>query len=133
MLRFNSLKMYDMCIVCLEMYHEKDTSEEANIFIPIAEAFFNNIDKTEIDYGCLIGGYEPNKPQNSFYQLGDILIEMNGKEIRTYEDIEGAKTDSDHTKVKILRYNGSEFETIYGEYPADDGKVLLYDLSEELE
>lgn len=133
MLRFNSLQMYDMCLVCLTMYQEKATSSEADIFIPIAKAFFNNIEKTKIDYGCLIGGYEPDKPHNSFYQLGDILIEMNGMKIKTYQDIDAAKTDSDLTKVKVLRYNGSEFEMIIGEYPAKDGKVLLYDLSEAAE
>ncbi len=133
MLRFNTLKMYDMCIECLEIFHEKDTSDEADVFIPIAEAFFRQVDSTGIDYGCLIGGYEPDKPQNSFYLLGDILIEMNGKKIKTMEDIVTARIKNENSKVKVLRYNGSGFDIAEGEIPVGDSLVLLYDLCEVME
>lgn len=133
MLRFNTLKMYDMCIECLEMYHSKDTSEEADVFVPITEEFFHNIGSTGIDYGCLVCGYEPDKPQNSFYLLGDILIEMNGKQIKTIDDISAAKVETENTMVKVLRYNGTGFDIAVGEIPVGDSRVLLYDLCEVIE
>lgn len=133
MLRFNTLKMYDMCIECLEIYHKKDTSDEADVFIPIAEEFFKQIGTTGIDFGCLVGGYEPDKPKNSFYQVGDILIEMNGKQIKTMEDIKVAKVKNKSNKVKVLRFNGTGFKTVEGEIPVGDSMVLLYDLCEVME
>ena len=29
-----------ICIECLEMYHKLDTSEEADIYVPITEEYF---------------------------------------------------------------------------------------------
>jgi hypothetical protein len=78
MLRFNTLKMYDMCIECLDLYSVKDTTAETKIYVPIAQEYFRQINKTGIDYGCLVCQYEPEKPHNSFYLIGDILIELNG-------------------------------------------------------
>lgn len=130
LLRFNTLKMYGMCIECLEMYHKKDTSEEADVFVPVAEEFFRQIGGIGIDYGCLVGGYEPDKPHNSFYRLGDILIEMNGRQIKTAEDTQAAKIKGQSSKVKVLRFNGTGFDTVEGEIPVGDSLVLLYDLSE---
>lgn len=123
--------MYDMCIECLEMYHQKNATEETDAFIPIAIKFFNQIDVTGIDYGCMVGGYEPDKPHNSFYQIGDILIEINGQKIMTYDDIDPAKDNSkEYNSIKVLRFNGSTFDIVEKEVSRKEGKVLLYDMCE---
>jgi hypothetical protein len=134
MLRFNSLKMYDMCIVCLNMYQQKVKSAEADTFIPIAIEFFKQIDTTRIDYGCMIGGYEPNKPINSAYKLGDVLIEVNNIKITTIDDFPAAKGEAvDGYAAKVLRYNGSSFSIVEVHTVPTDGRVLLYDMCEVIE
>ena len=134
MLRFNSLKMYEECIGCLEIYRGKANQEEAKQFIPIAIEFFKQVKVTGIDYGCLVGGYEPNKPLHSVYQIGDILIEMNGEPIRIYEDILPARGDKSTSYTgKILRFNGRVFETLEITVQPGESMVLYYDMCENIE
>jgi len=134
MLRFNTLKMYDMCIACLEMYNEKDDTEEVDTIIPIAIEYYKQIDITGIDYGCMVGGYEPDKPHHSFYQLGDILIEMNGNKIRTFDDIEAASSDINNSyQVEVLRFNGSGFDTVAVELQKGEAKILYYEMCETID
>ena len=91
-----------ICIECLEMYHKLDTSEEADIYVPITEEYFKQTLITGIDYGCLIYGYGPDNNQKSFYLIGDILLEMNGMKINTIDDLKTAKIENESNKVKVL-------------------------------
>ncbi len=54
-------------------------------------------------------------------------------QIRTSDEIAGAKIENQNSKVKILRYNGTEFELAEGEIPVGDSLVAFYDLCERLE
>jgi hypothetical protein len=130
--RFNTLKMYDMCIECLNMFQNKIDLEEADVFVPILIEFYQQADKTGIDYGCLVGGFNPDKQKSSFYEIGDILIEINGKKIMTSVDYTAAKAENPESyKVKVLRFNGTNFETVEGELKEpNDSSALFYDICE---
>lgn len=131
--RFNTLQMYDMCIECLELYKTKDKAPEAEIFVPIAEAFYNQVEESGIFYGCIVVGYEEGKPKNSVYQIGDIMINMNGTPITSSDVIGEVKKMDDENNVTILRYNGSTFDQLDVVIPAGESQVYIYPLSEKLE
>jgi hypothetical protein len=58
---------------------------------------------------------------------------MNGKQIKTTEDIKTAKEENKSNKVKVLRFNGTGFNIVEGEIPVGASMVLLYDLCEIME
>jgi hypothetical protein len=126
--RFNALKMYDMCIECLTPFREKIGMEEADIFVPILIEFYQQVDKTGIDYGCLVAKIDADKQKTGFYEIGDILIEINGRKILTRVDYNAAKEENTNSyKVKVLRFNGSDFVIAEGELiePNDSGAALV--------
>ena len=134
MLRFNRLSMYDMCIDCLQRYQLKaaDTAEAA-VYVPIAINFYNKISQTGVNYGVMVLGFEPGKPQHSFYELGDVIISLNGKKVQTLDDYleitKGLSLDEKRTVV-VLRYSGKQFAMVTGTYNSSEPKILLNTMSE---
>lgn len=135
-LRFLTVKMYDDAIKAFQFYMNqvKETDSESLVYVPSAINFVNSIGSTGIDYGLLVTGYEPGKPQNPFYKIGDIIIAVNNTVCRNFNDYkkikESISTDSSFT-VTIMRANKEgKFEVIDVKMPPGQNKVALMDLCE---
>jgi len=134
MLRFNRLSMFDMCVDCLQRYQLKATdTAEAAVYVPIAINFYNQVSQTGVNYGTMVLGFEPGKPQHSFFQLGDVIISLNDKIVQTVDEyneiIKGLSSD-EQRKVVVLRYTGKQFSRVTGTFNSSEPKILLNNMSE---
>ena len=75
--------------------------------------------------------YEPNKPHNPLYKVGDIIVGLNGQPCRTGADYQKLIKKGVSNTVSIMRLN-RQGKLAFGDYqlPSGQNRVLLGDLSE---
>jgi len=138
MLRFLNLKLYDEAITCVDAIREKvrATDEHAEAYCAAAVRFINGIGRTGIDYGMMVVGYEPGKPVHEQYQIGDVIIALNGTPCHNYSEYTGLKEalepDSPRTVV-VLRAAGDgsgALEQVELTIPPDAPRVAMRDMTE---
>lgn len=139
MLRFLNLSLYPEAIECIEVYREKvkDEDEHAETYCAAAIRLINNIGQTEIDYGIIVVGYEPDKPRNEQYEIGDVIIAVNGKTCHNYAEYAGLKDalpPGEAYSVMVLRESSeaagvlTQMELII---PADAPRVQVLEMTEK--
>ncbi len=111
MLRFLNLKLYDEAIVCVDTIREKvrATDAYADAYCAAAVRFINEISRTGIDYGMMVVGYEPGKPAHEQYEIGDVIIALNGTPCHNGSEYAGLKEDlapGSSWTVSVLRAAG---------------------------
>lgn len=135
-LRFLTVKMYADSIETFQFYMNmvKDTDGEAPVYVPAAINFVKSISSTGIDYGVIVTGYEPKKPQNPFYKVGDIIIAVNKTVCRNFDDYKKIKesipSDSNFTVTIMRSDNSGELEIIDVNVPSGQNKVAMMNLRE---
>lgn len=138
MLRFLNLKLYDEAITCVDALREKVRADDeyADAYCAAAVRFINGIGQTGIDYGMMVVGYEPGKPAHEQYQIGDVIIALNGTPCHKYEEYtslkEALEPDSSRTVV-VLRAaeDGSgALEQVELTIPPDAPLVAMRDMTE---
>lgn len=133
MLRFLSLHMNDEAKNCAEKYRLKVEKEspEVQIYVPAAIRFIDQISFTGVDYGILVCAYEPEKPKHSIYEIGDIIIAINGNTCFNFDGYTKLRPDNEDYKVTILRPdNNNMLERIDVTVPAGQPKVQLINMTE---
>ncbi len=133
MLRFNTLKLYDDAVKCLQMYQLKVQSDypDANVYVPAVISFLKQVSSTGVDYGVVVCGYEPGKPKHSVYEIGDIIIAVNDQICVNYNDYTSLIPAGQSFKVTLLRPD-AEGRLVFtdAEVPAGQPKIQLLELSE---
>lgn len=133
MLRFLKLSLYDDAIKCAQAYQQKvrDADSNADVYMPIVINFIQQIGNTGLDYGLVVLGFEPGKPDHALYKIGDIIVAMNGNPCRTVEEMESFMKETGNV-VSILRPD-EQGNMALGDYnmPTGQCRVLFYNLSEE--
>ncbi|NLO41170.1 MAG: toll/interleukin-1 receptor domain-containing protein [Ruminiclostridium sp.] len=135
-LRLLKVGMYEDSIEVFQFYLNmvRNTDPQAEIYVPAAIRFIKNIGETGIDYGILVTGYETDKPQNPYYQIGDIIIAVDNNVCETYDDFvairQGAPADENFT-VTILRADeNGMLKAIDIQMETGKSRVVLMDLKE---
>lgn len=139
MLRFMNLGLYDEALTCIDMYREKMRAEDeyAQEYCAAVVRFIKNISKTGIDYGLIVTGYEPDKPKNEQYVIGDVIISVGGVPCHNYDEystIRQEMPESEDYYAVVLREKGDgtgELEQIELFIPADASKVQIREMTEK--
>lgn len=100
--------IYDQALTCLEMYDGKTDSSESDIYIPIMRQYIKAVESGKVEaYGLMVFGYSPDE-QHDFYEIGDIVISIDGKKLETIDDY---NSDNPDAEIAVLRMNANgEFE-----------------------
>lgn len=141
MLRFLSINMYDEAVLCIDAYRERVRGEDeyADDYCAAAIRMIRSIGDTGIDYGLLVAGYEPGRPRHGQYEVGDVIISVEGKPCHNYEEYSAIRSglgeDADY-RVTVLRAaedkeGGLEQKELL--IPAKASRVMLLEMSEKTE
>ncbi len=139
MLRFMYLGLYDEAVACIDAYREKVRSDDeyAESYCAAATLFIKNIGKTGIDYGLIVVGYEPDKPKNEQYEIGDVIISVDGAPCHNYKEYTGIKNripQNESYPVVVLRAakdDSSKLEQTELLIPADAPRVQIREMTEK--
>ena len=138
MLRFLNLGLYDDAIACAEMAGERLTGTDpyADAYTEAVIRFIENIPVTGIDYGLMVVGYDPAE-KNEIYEIGDVVISLNGVPCRSFAEYEEQKEQAGTEQaysVTVLR-NAEEdsgtLEEVQLQLDARAPKVALREVSEK--
>ena len=99
---------YDKAITCMEMFREMMEDEDpcAGDYTDAVIRLIRNISGTGIDYGLVVVGYDPENPEGGPYEIGDIIIALNGGLCRNLEEYEEQKEllpEGEDYRVVVLR------------------------------
>lgn len=138
MLRFLSIGMYDDAVLCIDAYREKTREEDeyAEEYCAAAVRLIRNISNTGIDYGLLVAGYEPDRPRNEQYLIGDVIISVNGTPCHNYEEYSNIRSgigEEEDYFVVVLRKADDESGRLEQKellIPARASKVMVMEMSE---
>ncbi len=133
MLRFMSLQLYEDAVKCAQMYQQKvqGDSPEAKEYVPAAIRFIKQISSTGVDYGVIVCGYEPGKPEHAVYEIGDIIVAIDDAMCLNFEKFVELMPAGKEYKVTILRPD-AEGKLVFQEkiVPSGQPKIQLLDLTE---
>ena len=139
MLRFLNLGLYDEALNCLDFYREKARGQDAyaELYVPAARRFIESVGQTGIDYGLMVVGYEPGQDSHEQYEIGDVIIALNGLPVHNYEEYSQAKeslpSGTDY-RVIVLRQkpeDGNNLTETELSIPGDGPRVQIREMTEK--
>ena len=139
MLRFLNLGLYDEALNCLDFYREKARGQDAyaELYVPAARRFIESVGQTGIDYGLMVVGYEPGQESHEQYEIGDVIIALNGLPVHNYEEYSQAKeslpSGTDY-RVIVLRQkpeDGNNLTETELSIPGDGPRVQIREMTEK--
>ncbi len=132
---FNYFGMTEEALHCLDLFEQKEDSEAAEIFIPVARFFLENEEETGYDYGCLVGGFEDGKPPHRQLKVGDIVVAVNQEPVKDAGEVSRIRDqigmDAAYTAT-VLRLKGDQFKVYEEQIDAGQALVLFYSLYVEV-
>ena len=140
MLRFLNLGLYDEALNCLDFYREKARGRPrrcGKFTRPPPRRFIESVGQTGIDYGLMVVGYEPGQESHEQYEIGDVIIALNGLPVHNYEEYSRAKeslpSGTDY-QVIVLRQNpedGNNLTETELSIPWDGPRVQIREMTEK--
>lgn len=139
MMRFLNLGLYEDAVTCMDLFREKMRKEDpyAEEYTAAVISLIRNIADTGIDYGLVVVGYDPEAPENEQYEIGDIIISLNGGLCRNFEEYDAQKAllsqDEDYRVVVLRRKEDGSGKLEQKELliPADAPRVQIREISEK--
>lgn len=139
MLRFLNLGLYDEAVACVDAYREAEWDNDEYIaeYCAAAVRFINGIGQTGIDYGLMVVGYEPGRPRNEQYQIGDVIIGIDGKVCHNFEEYDSLRKalgEGEDYYVSVLRAKeggSGELEQLRLMIPGDSSRVQTREMTEK--
>lgn len=131
MLRFLALKMPEDAKNCIDMYYEKvkETDQYAATYVPVAKCLIDSKAKTGVDYGVMIIGYEPGLASHPIYEIGDIIVAVNGERCLNADSLI-ARTMNNGDKVTVLKFDGQRPFFVTKVYEKTGKRVAFVSLTE---
>jgi hypothetical protein len=116
MMRFLLVNMPDDAIACLDMYAKSvaDSDSYAAAYTAAAKDFIRCIPQTGIDYGAIVCGFEGNMPTHPTFEIGDIVVAINGERCLNADIFYNSKIP-EGAMLTVLRFQ--------------DGKSALVDIA----
>ena len=139
MMRFLNLGLYDEAVTCMDMFREKTREEDpyAQEYTAAVIRLIRNISGTGIDYGLVVVGYDPENPEHGQYEIGDVIISLNGGLCRNFEEYEAQKSllpEGEDYRVVVLRQKADgrgELEQKELVIPYEAPRVQIREISEK--
>ena len=126
---------YDMALACLDALEALPGMEDdadAAVYFPAVRRFIQSIAETGIDYGVMVmGWFDPEQP-NELYEIGDVIVAVDGAPCRTAEEFSAAKAAvaGDSFAVTILRPDSAGALALMTlDMPVDAPKVYVQSLT----
>ncbi len=104
---------------------------DAACYLPALRLFLQSVEDTGVDYGVMVmAWYEPDRP-NEQYQLGDVIIAVNGQTCRVVDEFTALRDQVDGAyTVTVLRANDEgRLEPMELQMDKDMPRVYLMDLT----
>ena len=133
MLRFISLQLYDEAEKCAQIYQQKVQGDypEAKEYVPAAIRFIRQISSTGVDYGVIVCGYEPGKPRHEVYEIGDIIVAINGVMCLNLNKYSELVPKGQEYSAKVLRPDAEgKLEFLELTIPPGQSRILLMNMTE---
>ena len=122
---------YDDARDCADACRAIDTDPNAEKYMKSVDAFIDLIEREGLMYGCVVAGYvDPDNPHETI-EIGDIIVSINGKPIKTSQEYTDSKSNitSEYFDVGVLRLNDKgEFKKITVKASKNSPKFYIYDL-----
>ena len=119
--------IYDQALTCLEMYDKKVNSSESDIYIPVMRQYIKEVERGKFEpCGLMVWEYHPDLKGHDFLEIGDIIISIDGKEIKTFDDYNANNPDAEFVVLRMNSKGVFEKKTfILSDYPNGKAPVLL--------
>ena len=93
------------CLDALEALPGMEDDADAAVYFPALRRFIQSVDETGIDYGVMVMGWVDPEQPHPLYQIGDVIIAVNGMPCRTVEEFTAARdaVTAESYSVTILR------------------------------
>ena len=127
-------QLYDWAEPCVDALEALGENGDfyAREYLPALRAFVRSVDFGLLDYGAMVVAWESPDNINEAFQIGDIIVEINGEPCRStdgYLSVKESLSGPDYT-VGVLRLNGDGvLEKIALELTTDMPKVGLRSLN----
>jgi hypothetical protein len=127
MLLFLSVNMPEDALECLSVCTEiyGDSDSYAATYLKAMEDFINSIPETGIDYGAIVAGFEFDKKTHPSFNVGDILVAINGQRCFNADKI----TLSEGASLTLLRFTDGKPELVEVLYKKTDYRIAFYSLN----
>ena len=122
---------YDDARVCADLCRELDEDPTADAYMDSLDAFIDLIEKDGLMYGCMVIGYYEPDGINELLEIGDIIISIDGKKVRSLEEHNKIKSEiqTEDYELTILRLNDiGELDRIVLDCQKSMPKVYMCDL-----
>ena len=127
-LRFLSVNMTDAALKTITVLRGKKSTEFPPEVCTAAEAFVCARGRLPFVSGVMVTMYEPPATNHAIFNLGDIIVEQDGKAVHAFKDYR-AKEGSSYL---VYRYDGQgNFSRLTLTMPSKQPRVALVDLMEE--
>lgn len=127
-------QLYDWAEPCVDALEALGENGDfyADEYLPALRAFVRSVDFGLLDYGAMVVAWDDSDSINEVFQIGDIIVEINGEPCRNADEYFAVKESlsvPDYT-VGVLRLNGDgELERIGLELTTDMPRVGLRSLN----
>ena len=105
------LGYYDGAAQCVDAIEAavEGTDPYVGDYLPALRLFLDSAGQTGINYGVMVVGWASPDTPNEVYQIGDVIVALNGQVCRTYEEytaLKGALPEGSYT-ASVLRAGAS--------------------------
>lgn len=128
MMNLLSIECYNDARDCIEMYRKVADDPDADAYLKSLNRFIDHMEKEGVMYGVIVQGYYEPDGINEKFKIGDIIVSLNGEQIRTFEEYDEKKSqlNSDKYELGVLRLNANgEFEAVTLEMKEDMPRVYM--------
>lgn len=129
-LRFLRLNMPDAAIECFTMYSVKTDDAAMRICGENANRFVEYMSETNIQGGVIVALHEEGKTPQPDLEIGDIIYQINGKTVYTFDDYIAGKNGNEASTLSVLRFTAAGPQYISAQLDPTCGLIGLMELKE---
>ena len=127
-LRFLSVNMADAALKTITVLRGKNSTEFPSEVCTAAEAFVCARGRLPFVSGVMVTMFEPPATSHAIFNLGDIIVEQDGKAVHAFKDYRA----KDGSSYLVYRYDGQgNFKRLTLKMPPAQPRVAIVDLMEQ--
>lgn len=104
---FLRINLLDEAIECFQAHLIKanGTYPDPTLYVPKVITFVNQIKNTGINYGVMVIGYDEALQTHDFYEIGDVIIAVNGERCENLTDYPALLKATEENVITVLRFD----------------------------
>ncbi len=126
--RFLRINLLDEAIECFQAHLIKanGTYPDPTLYVPKVITFVNQIKNTGINYGAMIIAYDETLQTHDFYEIGDVIVAVNGERCENLNDYRSLIIDGEENVITVLRFDEDENFAFYEYIKSADSTQAVY-------